>query len=248
MPGNPHYKTVVISDVHLGAKHSKLHDVTSFLNSVDCDKLILAGDIIDGWQLGRQDDEWDVQKASFFSVIMKKIEKKGTDVIYVTGNHDDFLFPIAPCELFKIKIVNEYLLEDGFKRYVVIHGHAFDTISLRFKWLAKLGDLAYNLLLSLTYAWNRAREKSGKGYFSMAKYLKNEVKKAVNVISGFESDLSSYAKARKCDGIICGHIHRPEDKMLKGGVRYLNCGDWVESRTALLEDSEGNWTIFEYCK
>lgn len=129
------FKSIVISDVHLGSPHSKLVEVTKFLSMVNCERLIMAGDIIDGWQLKSEEDKWTLEESMFFRVIMKMMEKMGTEVIYVTGNHDDFLFPIVPCELFKIKIVSEYIIEDFGKRFVVIHGHAFDAVTMHFRWL-----------------------------------------------------------------------------------------------------------------
>ena len=241
-----HYKTVVISDVHMGTPFSKIGEVTRFLGRLSCERLVLAGDIIDGWQLKQVDDKWTVQESAFFSVIMKMLEKDQTEVVYVTGNHDDFLDNITPCQLFFISFVNEYLIEDFGKRYVVIHGHAFDSITSHFKWLSNFGDTAYNFLLRFNNLKNRARDKQGKEKYSFSKALKHGVKKAVNLISGFESDIAEFAKSKKCDGIICGHIHHPEDKILKNGIRYLNSGDWVESLTALGEDEDCKWKVLKY--
>ena len=242
----PHYKTVVISDVHLGATHSKVREVSEFLSSVDCDRLIMNGDIIDGWQLHNSDDKWNSSHSAFFRVIMKMMENHSTEVIYVSGNHDDFLDPIVPSKLFNISFVSEYILREEKHSYVVIHGHAFDSITARFRWISRLGDIGYNLLLKFNNMWNRARMRHGKEYYSFSKVIKHKVKQAVSLISGFESDLEAFARARGCDGIICGHIHNPEDKMLKGGIHYLNSGDWVESLSALVEDFDGNWRILRY--
>lgn len=242
----PHYKTVVISDVHIGAPHSKVREVTEFLGSFDCDRLIMDGDIIDGWQLKNSNDKWTVVHSAFFHVIMKMMEKHNTEVIYVTGNHDDFLDPLVPSKMANISLVHEFIIKEKNHSYVVIHGHAFDSITSRLTFLAKLGDVAYNLLLKFNNVWNKARQKRGKEYYSLSAVVKHKVKQAVSAISGFESDLASYAKAKGCDGIICGHIHHPEDKMLKGGIHYLNSGDWVESLTALVEDYDGNWRIARY--
>ena len=242
----PHYRTVVISDLHIGAPHSKVKEVTEFLSSVDCDRLIMAGDIIDGWQLRNSDDKWTVFHSAFFRVIMKMMEKHGTEIVYITGNHDDFLDPIVPSKMFNISIVHEYVIREEDHAYVVIHGHAFDSITARMKWIARLGDKAYNLLLRFNKIWNAARQRHGKEYYSLSKVVKHTVKQAVSAISGFESDLESFAIAKGCDGIICGHIHHPEDKILKSGVHYLNAGDWVESLTALVEDAAGKWRIVRY--
>ena len=242
----PHYKTIVISDLHLGAPHSKVKEVTEFLSAADCDRLIMAGDIIDGWQLRNSDDKWNVYHSAFFRVIMKMMEKHGTEVIYITGNHDDFLDPIVPSKMFNISLVHEYVLKETEHSYVIIHGHAFDSITSRMKWIAKLGDIAYNFLLKFNKIWNAARQMHGREYYSFSQVVKHKVKQAVSAISGFESDLASFAKAKGCDGIICGHIHNPEDKYIKGGIHYLNSGDWVESLTALVEDGDGNWQIVRY--
>ena len=241
-----HFKTVVISDVHMGARFSKISEATRFLGRLSCDRLILAGDIIDGWQLKKIDDKWTVQESAFFNVIMKMMENYQTEVIYVTGNHDDFLDYITPCQLFNISFVGEYTFEEAGKRYVVIHGHAFDSITAQFRWISKLGDSAYNFLLRFNNIWNKARDRHGKEKYSFSKAIKHGVKKAVNLISGFESDLADFARSKKCNGIICGHIHNPEDKMLKYGIRYMNCGDWVESLTGLVEDDSCNWKILKY--
>ena len=242
----PHYKTVVISDVHLGAPHSKVREVSEFLSAVDCDRLIMNGDIIDGWQLKNSNDKWNTSHSAFFRVIMKMMEKHGTEVIYISGNHDDFLDPLVPSRLFNIRFVNEYILKEKDHSYVIIHGHAFDSITAQMRWISKLGDKAYNLLLKFNNVWNKARVRRGKEYYSFSKVIKHKVKQAVSLLSGFESDLSDFARAKGCDGIICGHIHNPEDKMLKGNIHYLNSGDWVESLTALVEDSEGKWNIVKY--
>lgn len=246
MVNKKRYKTVIISDVHLGAPHAKLQEVAHFLSMLECECLIMAGDIIDGWQLKRVEDKWTAQESGFFNEIMQMMAANGTKVIYITGNHDDFLDAIVPCQLFNVSIQSEYVVEDFGKRYVVIHGHAFDSITAQMRWISKLGDIGYSFLLKFNNFWNKSRELHGKERYSFSKTIKHGVKKAVNLISGFESDLASFARSKNCDGIICGHIHHPEDKLLKGGVHYLNCGDWVESLTGLVEDYDGKWEILHY--
>jgi len=240
------YKTIVISDIHLGSPHSGVREVSDFLNSVDCDKLIMDGDIIDGWQLeNSRDQKWTPMHSNFFKVIFDMVERHNTEIIYIIGNHDDFLDRMAPVKMFGMKILNEYILEECGKKYVVIHGHAFDSITSRFRFIARWGDIAYNALIRFNNIWNRARVRQGRPYYSLSQVIKQKVKEAVSAISGFEEDLEFYAKAKGCDGIICGHIHHPEDKMLHG-IHYLNSGDWVESMTALAEDAEGIWRIIRY--
>lgn len=240
------YRTVVISDIHLGAPHAKLREVTDFLNSVDCDTLILAGDIVDGWQLKKHNNPWTSLETAFFQAIIGIMDMGHTKAIYLTGNHDDFLDGIVPSEVFNVSVLSEYVMESGGNRFAVIHGHAFDAVTTKLRWLAKLGDVGYNFLLRFNKIWNRSREKQGVGKFSLSKAVKHKVKQAVNLISGFEGDLYDFAKAKKCNGIICGHIHHPCDKMLKGEIRYMNCGDWVESLTALVETEDGEWKIIRY--
>lgn len=240
------YKNVVISDVHLGSEHSKLAELTGFLSSIDCERLILAGDIIDGYQLHQKQDRWTYRESSLFRVIMKMMEAQGTEVIYVTGNHDDFLDSLAPSRMFNISIVNEFIVNDFNKKYVVIHGHAFDSVTLRLRWLARLGDMGYNMLIRFNKVWNKARRHRGAESYSLSKAVKHGVKKAVAILTGFEKDLADFAFAKGCDGIICGHIHHTEDKILRHNIHYLNSGDWVETMSALVQTMEGEWKVLYY--
>jgi len=223
-----------------------VRELTAYLSGISCERLILGGDILDGWQIRKKSTHWSPYDAAFFHLIMEIAEKGGTEVIYLTGNHDDFLDDIAPCEIFGLRILSSYKFSSGVHEVVAIHGHAFDPITERFRWLSKLGARAYNLLLKFNKLWNKNREVTGVGYYSLSKVLKDKVKSTVNLISGFEKDLSNYAIANKCDMIICGHIHHACDKVIGGGVRYLNSGDWVESLTALVEDEAGEWKIEGY--
>ena len=238
--------TVVISDVHLGSEHSKVEELTAFLKSVDCGKLILNGDIIDGWKLQRNPfGRWKRSYTDLLKVVMKMMENHGTQVIYVRGNHDDFLDKVVPLELLNIHVVSDYVHVSGGKRYYVTHGDIFDTVTTHMKWLAKLGDVGYTFLLWMNKVYNNYRLKQGKPYYSLSQAIKQKVKSAVSYISDFEKELVAFARARKCDGVICGHIHHP-DMAVYEGIEYLNSGDWVESLSALVQDEEGNWNIFRY--
>lgn len=240
------YNTVVISDVHLGAVHSRVDEASDFLESVRCRRLILNGDIIDGWQLDKkQRRQWKQSYTRFFSVIMEMMSSDDTEVIYLRGNHDDFLDNLAPLKLSNISIVKDYVLESAGKSYYVTHGDVFDSVTSNMKWLSVLGDKGYNVLLWVNGMYNRYRLRHGKPYYSLSQAIKHKVKQAVSFISGFEGMLADLAKTKGCDGVICGHIHYPEDRMI-GNVRYLNSGDWVESLSALTEDMDGNWKIFHY--
>jgi UDP-2,3-diacylglucosamine pyrophosphatase LpxH len=236
-----HYRTIVISDVHLGTKGSKAKEITKFLKRNTCEKLIMNGDIIDGWQLKKY-GKWQTIHTQFFRRILKCIENNNTEVIYLRGNHDDFLDHLIPFKLGCISIQNDYILESGEKRYYVIHGDIFDSITTNLKWIAKLGDIGYTFLLWLNQSYNNYRAKIGLPYYSLSQVIKSKVKSAVNYVSKFEIQLVELAKIKKCDGIICGHIHQPALKEM-GGILYMNSGDWVETLSALVENKAGEWSI-----
>lgn len=240
------YPTIVLSDIHLGTSSSKTKEVTNFLKSVNCKRLILNGDIIDGWALRKGGTrKWQAKHTDFFKIIMKMMEKQGTEVIYVRGNHDDFLDGLIPMTFYNIKIVKEYIHESHGKRYFVTHGDIFDSITTQMKWLAQLGDIGYTFLLWINSIYNGYRAKRGKPYYSLSQSIKQKVKSAVSYISDFEHELGKFARAKKCDGVICGHIHHPANTFYDG-IHYLNSGDWVETLSALVEDEEGNWNIIRY--
>jgi len=240
------YRTIVVSDIHLGYRQSKVAEVSDFLSSVDCERLILNGDIIDGWQLRKSGNtRWRPEYTKLLKIIMKMMENCGTEVIYVMGNHDDFLNNVVPFYFSDVSIVRDYLLESGGRRYFVTHGDVFDSITSNMKWLSKLGDIGYRALLKINVLYNRYRAWRGKSYYSLAQTVKNKVKKGVSSLSGLEDMVVDVARSHGCNGVICGHIHRPEDRMI-GDIRYLNSGDWVETMSALAEDSDGNWTIMRY--
>ncbi len=240
------YPTIVLSDIHLGTSNSKTVEVSNFLKSVNCSRLILNGDIIDGWALRKSGTKrWQAKHTDFFKIIMKMMEKHGTEVIYVRGNHDDFLDSLAPMSFYNIKIVKEFIHESHGRRYYVTHGDIFDSVTTRMKWLSKLGDVGYTFLLWLNGIYNKYRMKRGKSYYSLSQVIKQKVKSAVSYISDFERELVKFAHARKCDGVICGHIHHPENTYYDG-IHYLNSGDWVETLSALTEDEDGNWDVVRY--
>lgn len=243
------YKTIFISDVHLGAKDCKADLLNNFLKHNACETLYLVGDIIDGWKVQQNRLRW---KQSHTNVVRRILghAKRNTEVIYVTGNHDEFLRPLIPhgIGLGNITIVNDYahLGVDG-KKYLVVHGDMFDGITRLHKRLSFLGDRAYDFVLSLNTTFNRVRHRFGLGYWSLSKYLKHRVKKAVDFIFQFEANLASYCKRKGYDGVICGHIHNAEIKEIDGVV-YMNDGDWVESCSALVEHYDGRWEIVHWEK
>jgi len=241
---NKFYKTVIISDVHLGTKDSKTKELVSFLKSIKCENIILNGDIIDAWQL-KKNGKWKKKHTVFFKYIMKVLEKENINVIYIRGNHDDFLDEIMPFSFGNFSIVKDYIYESFGKRYYVCHGDVFDSITKNLKWLAKLGDIGYSLLLWINRYYNVYRKKRNLPYYSLSQTIKLKVKKAVSFISDYEDQLCKVASMKNCEGIICGHIHQPANKIINN-THYLNSGDWVESLTALVENYDGKWDVIYY--
>ncbi len=239
-----HYKTIVISDLHLGIKASKVKEVIKFLKFNSCETLILNGDIIDGWQL-RSSGRWKKKHTKFFKLVLNYVSKNKCEVVYLRGNHDDFLEEILPFKLGNFSIKESHTIYSGEKKYFVVHGDIFDSLSSRFKWVAKLGDVAYTFLLWINRIYNNYREKRGRPYYSLSQMIKAKVKSAISFIQDYEEELVCLARQKKCDGIICGHIHQPANKIIDG-IHYLNSGDWVETMSALTEDKEGNWNVQYY--
>ena len=238
------FKTIILSDVHLGTLDCKIDEVNHFMKHTHCERLILNGDIIDGWSLARKGG-WTKKHTRFVRLILKKIEKYGTEVIYVRGNHDDVLSRFLPLYFGKLRIVEEYIYESRDRKYLVVHGDGFDAVTVNHKWLAVLGDIGYQTLLKINRLYNHYRAWRGKEYFSLSKVIKAKVKSAVSFVGKYEDQLQNFAQRRDCQGIICGHIHTPDDKMIEG-IHYLNSGDWVESLTAIVEHEDEQIEIVDY--
>lgn len=239
-----HFKTIVISDIHLGTKGSKAKEIARFLKLYSCENLILNGDIIDGWQL-KKSGSWKRKHTRFFNRMLKMIEQDNTKVYYLRGNHDDFLDQILPLTIGNLSIQQDMIYESYGKKYFITHGDIFDSVTSHFRWIAYLGDVGYTFLLWLNRQVNYYRRKKGLPYYFLSQYVKGKVKKAVSYIDNFETELAKFAQSKGCDGIICGHIHKPENRIIDG-IEYLNSGDWVETMSALAEDHEGNWQLIYY--
>lgn len=240
-----HHKTIVLSDIHLGSQWSKAKEVTLFLKKNSCDTLILCGDIIDGWSIMRGGNKWRRRHTAFIKLLLDI--QHDTKIIYLRGNHDDFLDKIMPIKFYNIEIFKDYIYSSCGKRYYILHGDVFDKITSKFSWLAKIGDVGYSFLLWCNKIYNYRRVKRGLPYYSLAREIKNKIKLSVSYISDFEAHIVDIAKNKKCQGVICGHIHHPE-KRYYGDVLYLNSGDWIESLSALTEDYDGNWEVVFYNK
>ena len=238
------YKTIIVSDVHLGTKGSKAKEIARFLKQFHCDNLILNGDIIDGWQL-KKSGSWKRKHTRFFNRVLKMMENQSTNVYYLRGNHDDFLDQILPLQIGKLQILADMTYESNGKTYFITHGDVFDSITTNLRWIAYLGDVGYTFLLWLNRVVNYYRFKKGLPYFSLSQFVKGKVKQAVSYVDDYETELAKMAKSKGCDGIICGHIHKAENRIIDG-IHYLNSGDWVETMSALAEDHEGNWELIYF--
>lgn len=237
------YRSIFISDVHLGTKFSKAHMLLDFLKDNSAQNLYLVGDIIDGWAIKRK-FIWPQSHSDVIQKVLRQA-RKGTNVYLVAGNHDDFLRPFLPILMGdNLHIDHEFdYVDSSGKRYLVTHGDFFDSITMTKKWLAVLGDYGYDFLLHLNGIINFFRRVFGyKKYWSLSKYVKDNIKKSVSFISDFEGILSKHAHKKGYDGVICGHIHKAEIKEIDN-IKYLNSGDWVENCTALVETMEGEWKI-----
>lgn len=239
-------KTVVISDVHLGTLDCKIREVNHFLKHTRCDRLILNGDILDGWRL-KQTGYWPKSHTRFVRLILKMLEKRDTQVVYLRGNHDDVLAKILPLEFENLSIVEEFVYDTPRGKYLVLHGDVFDSVTKNFVFLAYVGDWGYRMLMRLNRLYNRWRSWQGKEYYSLSKAVKARVKSAVSHVSNFETHIAQLARSRGCVGVMCGHIHTAADKML-GDIHYLNSGDWVESLTAVIEHYDGRFELMDFAE
>jgi len=238
------YRSIFISDVHLGTRSCKAELLNNFLKHNKCDNLYLIGDIIDGWKI--QQNKWRWQQ-SHTNVIRRILghAKRGTKVVYLTGNHDEFFRPLIPYGLHfgNVELLNHacHVGVDG-KKYLVVHGDMFDGITRLAPWLTILGDKAYDFVLNLNTHFNSIRRRLGFNYWSLSRYLKQRVKKAVDFIFQFEKNITNYCRKKGYQGVICGHIHSPQIKQIDD-IIYMNDGDWVESCSALVEHETGEWEI-----
>jgi UDP-2,3-diacylglucosamine pyrophosphatase LpxH len=239
-----HYRSIWISDIHLGTRGCKAEFLLDFLKHNESDYLYLVGDIIDCWRLRRA---WYWQQAHN-DVVQKLLRKarKGTRVVYVPGNHDEPLRDYTDMQFGGVMVVEEtiHVTADG-RRLLVLHGDKFDGIVKYARWLAILGDRAYNLILELNHWYNLARRYLGYPYWSLSAYLKGRVKDALRYIEDFEVAIAEEARRRGVDGVVCGHIHKAEIRQF-GPVLYCNDGDWVESCTALVEHADGRLEILDW--
>jgi len=232
-----------ISDVHLGTRTSNAEALLQFLRDYECEKLYIVGDLIDIWQL-RRGRYWPQTHNDVIQKILRKA-RKGVPVVYIPGNHDEFVSTFAG-SYGNIAIQERaiHVTADG-RRVLIIHGHELDTVVQNAKWLAYLGDAGYQFLLSLNPVINFFRRRFGLGYWSLSAYAKKRVKDAVSFIGEFEKAIVRYAEKFRVDAVLCGHIHNAAIHQLSRAT-YYNCGDWVESCTALIEQRDGTIELVTY--
>ena len=239
-----HFRTIWISDVHLGTSGCQAKRLLEFLKATESDKLYLVGDIVDGWQLKRR-WYWHQTHNDVVQLVMKKA-KKGTKVIFVPGNHDEVVRQFIGLNFGGIKIRDEHVhTTANGKRMLVLHGDRFDGVIACAKWLAYVGDSLYTMILKFNQIFNVWRARVGLPYWSLSQYLKLKVKNAVSYITSFEDALAEEARKQNLDGVICGHIHKAEIRDING-ILYCNDGDWVESLTALVEDEVGELHLVDW--
>lgn len=239
-----HWRTLWISDLHLGTAGCKAEFLLDFLERNESDTLYLVGDIVDGWQL-RKHWHWPRAHNDVVQRILRKA-RNGTRVVFVPGNHDEFAREFIGYAFGDIEILDEevHVTARG-QRLLVLHGDQFDGVIQHSKWLAHLGDTLYQSALWLNHHFNRLRHRLGLHYWSLSQYLKHKVKNAVAFITDFEETLAGEARRRGLDGVVCGHIHKPELREV-GGVLYCNDGDWVESLSALAESHDGQLVLVDW--
>lgn len=242
--GRRQYRTIWISDVHLGTRGCNAEMLIDFLDHVDSEKMYLVGDIIDGWALKKR-FYWPAAHNDIVWRVLKRA-KRGTDVVYVPGNHDEMFRQFTGLDFGGVRIKRQDIHEtaDG-RRLLVLHGDEFDAITLSHRWLAHLGDAAYEMMMALNRWLNRVRRIFNLPYWSLSKYAKQKVKNAVSFISKFEEIVAHEAAHRNIDGVIAGHIHKAEMREIHG-VHYYNDGDWVEGCTALVEHYDGTMEILHW--
>jgi len=239
-------RALFISDLHLGTRGCQADKLLDFLRDYEADLIYLVGDIVDGWQL-KSTWYWPQSHNDVMQKLLRKA-RKGARMIYVPGNHDEFMRDFYGIHFGGIEVIEKTVhVTAAGHRFLVIHGDLFDVVIRHARWLALLGNRAYDLAIMLNTHFNSIRRLLGLPYWSLSRWIKLRVKNAVNFIGEFEKTLSKEARRHDVDGVICGHIHHPVIRTFDG-LTYVNCGDWVESCTAAVEHFDGRFEIIEWIK
>lgn len=239
-------RALFLSDLHLGTRGCQAEKLLDFLRDYEADLIYLVGDIVDGWQL-KSGWYWPQSHNDVVQKLLRKA-RKGARMIYVPGNHDEFMRDFYGTHFGGIEVIEKvvHVAADG-RRFLVIHGDLFDVVIRHARWLALLGNRAYDLAITLNTHFNTIRRLLGLPYWSLSRWIKLKVKNAVNFIGEFEKTLTGEARRHHVDGVICGHIHHPVIRTMEG-LTYVNCGDWVESCTAAVEHFNGQLEIIEWVR
>jgi len=240
------YRTIFLSDMHLGTRGCQAHLILDFLRHNDADAFYLVGDIIDGWRM-RASFYWPQAHNDVIQKLLRKV-RRGARMVFVPGNHDEFARQFVGLTFGGVEIARhaKYVAADG-KRYLVMHGDEFDVVVRHSKWLAYLGDWAYDFALFVNTHFNAVRRKLGFPYWSFSAWAKLKVKNAVSFIGAFEAALAEEARRRGVDGVICGHIHHPTIRDLDG-ITYVNTGDFVESCSYVVEHHDGRLEVLRWSR
>ena len=239
-----HFRSVFLSDIHLGTRGCQAELLLDFLRHTTCERMYLIGDIVDGWKM-KSGWYWPQSHNDVVQKILR-LARKGAQVTYVPGNHDDRVRDFCGVHFGGVLVARDAVHETGDgRRFLIVHGDEFDTVVRHAAWIAFAGDFAYRGALTLNTWLNRVRRRLGFGYWSLSAFLKSRVKNALKFIDSFESALANEARRRGMDGVICGHIHKAEMRDIDG-VAYINDGDWVESCTALVEHEDGRLEILHW--
>lgn len=236
------YKYIILSDIHLGIKDSKTKELLDFLDNNTAEHIILNGDIIDGWAIKRGSKI----KKNHIKVISKLIKLSNkTKITWVRGNHDDFIQEFIGTKLGNIDVVEDLIINVLDKKYYVFHGDLIDVFITKYKWLAHIGSIGYDFALFLNRLYNKYRKLRGLNYYSISERIKKSVKFATNYINDFELTAINIAKSKNCNGVICGHIHNPEIRIIED-YTYINSGDWIENLTAITIDFNNSIKLIKY--
>jgi UDP-2,3-diacylglucosamine pyrophosphatase LpxH len=237
------HQAIIVSDLHLGTKDSKAEEFIEFIEKNPTELLILNGDIVDGWALNRG-TKWKKQHTKVISKLLQLSNK--TRIIWIRGNHDEFIQEFIGTHLGAIEIREDYKLDinNTMESYYIFHGDVIDVFITKYKWLSKIGSVGYDFALWLNRVYNTYRKWRKLPYISISQKIKESVKVATNYVNDFEVTALSMATKKGCNGVICGHIHQPADRMING-KRYLNSGDWIENMSAICIDNAGKVYLYK---
>lgn len=252
MTKKPHYRTIWISDVHLATQDCNAEALRSFLKSHTCDELYLVGDIVDGWAIRANGWYWPSEHNQVARQILRKAEKEGTKVWYIAGNHDEFLRDyLSEHKLVfgNIEVLDEkeHITVDG-KRILCLHGDRHDILMTHHKMLEKVGDFGYVIIMGANRLWDKIRRRLGMPKISLMAFMKQKIHFVKDFQDKFERSVSEEASRQNYDGVICGHIHKPNYVENLNGVKYWNTGDWVENFSAVVEDKNGKLSVIQWAE